>query len=76
MKVKEGAPTVALMFGIGMLINAMTGTDNPGCNSAVMQMITPTTAIGLILFVCILSPEAFIEDRLIFLVWVPDLLSA
>lgn len=53
---KEGAPTVALMFGIGMLINAMTAPTTQTAIQPFMQMITPTTAIGLILFVCILSP--------------------
>ena len=53
---KEGAPTVALMFGIGMLINAMTAPTTQAAIQPFMQMITPTTAIGLILFVCILSP--------------------
>lgn len=53
---KEGAPTCSLMFGIGMLINAMTAPTTQAAISPFMTAITPTTAIGLILFVCILSP--------------------
>lgn len=53
---KEGAPTASLMFGIGMLINAMTAPTTQAAIEPFMQAITPTTAIGLILFVCILSP--------------------
>lgn len=53
---KEGAPTASLMFGIGMLINAMTAPSTQAAIAPFMQAITPATAIGLILFVCILSP--------------------
>lgn len=53
---KEGAPTAALMFGIGMLINAMTAPTTQAAIQPFMQAITPTSAVGLILFVCLLSP--------------------
>lgn len=53
---KEGAPTCSLMFGIGMLINAMTAPTTQAAIKPFMTAITPTTALGLILFVCILSP--------------------
>ncbi len=54
----DGDPTVYLIFGIGMLINAMTASTTQAAISPFMQAITPTTAIGLILFVCILSPTS------------------
>lgn len=53
---KEGAPTASLMFGIGMLINAMMAPTTQTAIAPFMQAITPATAVGLILFVCILSP--------------------
>ncbi|MFV0412978.1 MAG: C4-dicarboxylate ABC transporter, partial [Oscillospiraceae bacterium] len=53
---KEGAPTVGLMFGIGMIINAMTAPTTQTAIRPFMEMITPTTAIGLTIFVCLLSP--------------------
>ena len=53
---KEGAPTVSLLFGIGMLISAMTAPTTQAAIQPFMEAITPTTAIGLILFVCLLSP--------------------
>lgn len=53
---KEGAPTCSLMFGIGMLINAMTTPTTQAAISPFMQAITPTSAVALILFVCILCP--------------------
>ena len=53
---KEGAPTTGLMFGIGMIINADDGPNHPGAINPFMEAITPTTAAGLILFVCLLSP--------------------
>jgi hypothetical protein len=53
---KEGAPTCGLMFGIGMIINAMTAPITQTAINPFMVAITPTTAIGLIIFVCLLSP--------------------
>lgn len=53
---KEGAPTTGLMFGIGMIINAMTAPTTQAAIKPFMEAITPTTAAGLILFVCLLSP--------------------
>jgi hypothetical protein len=53
---KEGAPTVALMFGIGMILNAMTAPATQAVIKPFMIAITPTTAIGLIIFVCLLCP--------------------
>ena len=53
---KEGAPTAALMFGIGMIINAMTTPTTQAVINPFMIAITPTTALGLIAFVCILCP--------------------
>lgn len=53
---KEGAPTCALMFGIGMLINAMTAPTTQLAIGPFMKAITPTTPIALTLFVCILCP--------------------
>jgi len=53
---KEGAPAAGLMIGIGMILNAMTAPVTQTVISPFMKAITPTTAIGLIAFVCILSP--------------------
>ena len=53
---KEGAPTAALMFGIGMIINAMTAPTTQASIRPFMEMITPTSAVGLIIFVCLLYP--------------------
>lgn len=53
---KEGAPTAALMFGIGMILNAMTAPTTQAVIRPFMEAITPQTAIGLILFVCLLCP--------------------
>lgn len=53
---KEGAPTSALMFGIGMIINAMTAPITQDAIRPFMSAITPTSAVGLIIFVCLLCP--------------------
>lgn len=53
---KEGAPTAALMFGIGMILNAMTAPTTQAVIKPFMVAITPTTATGLIIFVCVLCP--------------------
>ncbi|HCR84146.1 C4-dicarboxylate ABC transporter [Muricomes intestini] len=53
---KEGAPTVALMFGIGMILNAMTAPTTQAVIKPFMVAITPHSAWGLIAFVCILCP--------------------
>lgn len=53
---KEGAPTAALMFGIGMILNAMTAPTTQAVIKPFMVAITPTTAVGLIIFVCLLCP--------------------
>ncbi len=53
---KEGAPTAALMFGIGMILNAMTTPTTQEVIRPFMVAITPTTAIGLVIFVCLLCP--------------------
>lgn len=53
---KEGAPTVALMFGIGMLLNAMTAPTTQAALQPFMEAITPASAVGLIVFVCVLAP--------------------
>ncbi len=53
---KEGAPTTVLMFGIGMILNAMTAPTTQAVIKPFMVAITPTTAVGLIVFVCLLCP--------------------
>lgn len=53
---KEGAPTTGLMFGIGMILNAVTAPTTQAMINPFMKAITPETATGLILFVCILCP--------------------
>lgn len=53
---KDGAPGASLMIGIGMLLNAMTAPTTQAAINPFMVAITPTTAIGLIVFVCILAP--------------------
>jgi len=53
---KDGAPTTGLMFGIGMVLNAVTAPTTQAVIKPFMVAITPTTALGLILFVCLLSP--------------------
>jgi hypothetical protein len=44
------------MFGIGMILNAMTAPATQAVIKPFMIAITPTTAIGLIIFVCLLCP--------------------
>lgn len=53
---RDGAPTATLMFGIGMIINAVTAPTTQAVINPFMKAITPTTAVGLILMVCLLSP--------------------
>lgn len=53
---KEGAPTVSLMFGIGMLINAMVAPTTQAAIAPFMNVIAPKSAVALILFVCLLCP--------------------
>ena len=53
---KEGAPPTVLMFGIGMILNAMTAPITQDAIRPFMITITPTTAVGLVIFVCLLSP--------------------
>ena len=53
---KDGAPTAGLMFGIGMIINAMTAPTTQAAIKPFMEMITPRTAMALVIFVCVLAP--------------------
>lgn len=53
---KDGAPTAGLMFGIGMIINAMTAPTTQAAIRPFMEMITPTGAVALVVFVCVLAP--------------------
>jgi len=53
---KEGAPTCSLMFGIGMLINALTAPTTQEVIRPFMTAITPTSAVALTIFVCVLCP--------------------
>lgn len=53
---KDGAPTAGLMFGIGMIINAMTAPTTQAAIRPFMEMITPRTAVALVIFVCVLAP--------------------
>lgn len=53
---KEGAPTTGLMFGIGMILNAVTAPTTQAVIKPFMVAITPTSAITLIIFVCLLCP--------------------
>ena len=53
---KDAAPTTGLMFGIGMIINAMTTPITQAAINPFMVAITPTSAVGLIIFVCVLCP--------------------
>lgn len=53
---KDGAPTAGLMLGIGMIINAMTAPTTQKAIQPFMQMITPRTAVALVIFVCVLAP--------------------
>jgi C4-dicarboxylate transporter len=53
---KEGAPTTGLMFGIGMILNAVTAPITQAVIKPFMVSITPTSATGLIIFVCLLCP--------------------
>ncbi len=53
---KDGAPTAGLMFGIGMIINAMTAPTTQAAIRPFMEMITPHTAMALVIFVCVLAP--------------------
>lgn len=53
---REGAPTTGLMFGIGMILNAVTAPTTQAMIRPFMVAITPTSAIGLIVFVCLLCP--------------------
>lgn len=53
---KDGAPTAGLMFGIGMIINAMTAPTTQAAIKPFMEMITPRTAVALVIFVCVLAP--------------------
>ncbi len=53
---KDGAPTAGLMFGIGMIINAMTASTTQAAIAPFMEAITPSTAVALIIFVCVLAP--------------------
>lgn len=53
---KDGAPTAGLMFGIGMIINAMTAPTTQAAIRPFMEMITPHSAIALVIFVCLLAP--------------------
>jgi hypothetical protein len=53
---KEGAPTAGLMFGIGMLLNAVAAPTTQEIIRPFMVAITPTSPVGLIVFTCILVP--------------------
>jgi len=53
---KEGAPAAGLMMGIGMLLNAVAAPTMQTVIAPFMTAITPTTAIGLIIFASLLCP--------------------
>lgn len=53
---REGAPTTGLMFGIGMILNAVTAPTTQAVIKPFMVAITPSSATGLIIFVCLLCP--------------------
>ena len=53
---REGAPNTGLMFGIGMILNAVTAPTTQAIIKPFMVAITPTSGVGLILFVCLLCP--------------------
>lgn len=53
---KESASTTGLMFGIGMILNAVTAPTTQAMIKPFMVAITPTSAVGLILFICLLCP--------------------
>lgn len=54
--IRDAAPPVILMMGIGMTLNAVSASVTQEALLPFMQVITPTTLIGLLIFCCVLSP--------------------
>ena len=62
--IQEVAGAIALMIGIGMLLNAVTAPEVSAVISPMIEMIIPTSMIGYILFFSLLSPLAIYRGPL------------
>ncbi|MCI8401065.1 MAG: C4-dicarboxylate ABC transporter [Lachnospiraceae bacterium] len=54
--IHDAAPPVILMMGIGMTLNAVSASITQAALLPFMQVVTPTTLVGLLIFCCVLSP--------------------
>lgn len=54
--IRDAAPPVILMMGIGMTLNAVSASVTQTALLPFMQVITPATLTGLLIFCCVLSP--------------------
>lgn len=61
---KDGAPAAGLMFGIGMVLKAVSATTTQEAILPFMSAITPTTVTALIIMVCVLAPLALYRGPL------------
>ena len=53
---KEGAPAAGLMLGIGMTLKAVGASATQEAIYPFMEAITPTTIVGLVIFIAVLAP--------------------
>ena len=61
---KDGAPAAGLMFGIGMVLKAVSAPTTQAAILPFMSAITPKTVTALILMLCILAPLALYRGPL------------
>lgn len=54
--IRDAAPPIILFMGIGMTLNAVSASITQEALLPFMQLITPATLIGLLIFCCVLSP--------------------
>ena len=61
---KDGAPAAGLMFGIGMVLKAVSAATTQAAILPFMAAITPKTVTALIIMVCVLAPLALYRGPL------------
>lgn len=61
---KEGAGAAGLMFGIGMILNAVSAASTQAAILPFMTAITPKTVVALVIMLCIGAPLALYRGPL------------
>lgn len=61
---KDGAPAAGLMFGIGMVLKAVSAPTTQAAIMPFMSAITPKSVTALVIMVCVLAPLALYRGPL------------